>query len=66
MNIHRKKIERIVITGSREDSKKAFDYCFKRGYDIKRSGPKRINAVQIDTTRFKIVAEREIMKDDNQ
>lgn len=55
-----------MITGPREDSKKAFDYCFKRGYDIKRSGPKRINAVQIDTTRFKIIAEREIMKDDNQ
>ncbi len=63
MNIHRKKIERIVITGSREDSKKAFNYCFKHGHDIKRSGPKRINAVQVDLTQFKIVAEREILKD---
>lgn len=61
MNIYYKKIRRIVITGKKEDFKKAFDYCHKNGYRVTRSGPYPINGgFEYDISRFKIIAEKTI------
>jgi len=38
---------------------RAFDYCARHGYRVIRSGPVRINAVAVDSSRIKIIAERE-------
>jgi len=52
-------IERIRITGRTDESTKAFDYCARHGYHVTRSGPRQINSMRYDTTRFVIIAERE-------
>jgi len=58
MNIKRKHILRVSITGHDKDRRKAFDYCDKHGFRITRSGPMRLKGMYyID--RFKIVAEKE-------
>ena len=58
MNIKKKIIERIVITGKSEDSYKAWNYVEKHNYTIKRSGPLITRDHLADTSRFKIIAER--------
>jgi len=59
MNIHKKIIERVIITGKQEDGSKAFAYCMNNGYRIVRSGPMQVSFAKYDTSKFKIVAERQ-------
>lgn len=58
MNIHKHLIEQVVITGAMADIHKAHEYCNRHGYNQTQSEPKRISMSRVDTTRFKIVAER--------
>lgn len=39
MDITNKKIERIVITGSLDDYKKAHEYCRKNGFRVIQTNP---------------------------
>ncbi len=65
MRIYRKHIERIVIIGDNQDSKEAHDYCYDNGFRVTRSGPKLKRGIRmIDGDKFKIVAEREVKKDE--
>lgn len=63
MRVRRKQIERITITGSMKEVEKAYNYCSKHGFRLTYSGPKRLDALRVDVTRFKIVAEREKQND---
>lgn len=53
-------IERIVITGTYEESHQAFDYCARGDYRIIRSGPEQIGSMKYDASRFRIIAERDV------
>lgn len=60
MNIHYKKVRKVVITGDLKEAHKMMDWAYDNGYRIKYRGPK-VNASHycIENT-FKVVAEKEI------
>ena len=60
MNIRRKRIERVTITGPDAEWPKAFAYCEKHGLRVTRSGPVQRVAWAIVPGRFKVVAERAV------
>lgn len=60
MKIKKTIIERIVIIGKMEEWDNASDYCKEYGYQVIRSGAKRKNALEVDTSQFKFIAEKEI------
>jgi len=59
MNIYYKQIECITIIGNQDEANDAFEFCAKNGLHIVRAGPKPIGNRQYDTSKFKIVAEKE-------
>jgi hypothetical protein len=63
MNTHKKIIEQVTITGKKEEYPKAYAYIEKHGFRVTRSGPMKISVAKYDTSRFKIVAEREVKND---
>ena len=66
MNVHgRKTIKRIVITGGMDESREAFRYCERNGYEVIKFGPRRVDKYHVDTTRFRMVAEREVPKENS-
>ena len=65
MNIHRKLIERIVLTGPQAEVDMAFAYCGKHGFWVTHSGPMPKDRTRLDVTRFRIIAERETNKEIN-
>lgn len=64
MNIKYKKIRRVIITGKNDDDEKewerAFAFCRDNGYRVVRSGPKQVTYTRYDTSRFKIIAEKDV------
>lgn len=56
----RKRFERIRLLGPSEEKNKMLEYCYSRGFCVVHGGPKRISAMRIDSTRYVVVAEREI------
>ena len=60
MHIHRRIIERIVITGPQDESVAAFEYCINNGFRIIRSGPRQTSKNNYDPEQFEIIAEREM------
>jgi len=62
MRIYKRKqtIERITLIGPMAEAKKWINWCYDNGYGITRSGPKNISLGRVSTTKFKIVAEKEI------
>ena len=62
MNVRRKAIDRITITGDNADRERAIAFFFKRGYRLKSIGPQRLRGMLWSTTRFKMVAERDARK----
>ena len=61
MDITRKKIERIVITGLLDEYKKAQAYCQANGFRIVQTNPRLTDEkYQHKVTRFEIVAEKEV------
>lgn len=60
MDITRKKIERIAITGSLGEYKRAHAYCQANGFRIIQANPCLTNEKHRDkVTSFEIVAEKE-------
>lgn len=66
MNIKKQQIEIVTITGPRQEQDDAYAYCDRRGYRVRSSGPIRLNKMQVDPSRFRIVAERRISRLKNQ
>ena len=60
MNIYRKKFERITITGPNSERDEAFQYAERNGFRIVQSGAKRISIGRVDSSKFKLICEREI------
>lgn len=62
MKVYKKKqtIERITLIGLNSKRKEQIDWCRDNGYTITHIGPKRISCYKCDTTKFHIVAEKEI------
>lgn len=61
MRVYKKKLERIVIIGNRnEDEEKADRYLKYGGYHCTYSGLKKISKYKSDRGKFKMIAEREI------
>ena len=60
MNIRKKTLERITITGKYKEKEKAYEYLDKRGYWITSSGPIMVSKHRADFSRFKFIAEKEI------
>ena len=60
MRIKRIKIERIRITGKKEEFQKGIDYAFDNGYRVTHSGHKRLSATRRDPQKIVIWAEKEI------
>ena len=58
MRVRKDIIQRVTITGKREEFAYASDWCYNRSYDMVVSGPMPIAKMRYDTTRFRIVAER--------
>ena len=58
MKITSEIIERVTITGPKEERKEAYDYIENNNFWIIRSGPKKISPGRADLGTFKIVAER--------
>jgi len=50
--------ERITLIGPLHENDKWFSWCYRNGYSIKRSGPKRMSLGRVDMNKFKIIAER--------
>jgi len=62
MRIYRKYLERITIIGPKEEREKALDYCYDNGFRVTWLGPKRIGKRKLDFSKFRIVAEREVVR----
>lgn len=62
MRIVEKKIARLIITGPMIESEQALEYLYARDYRVTFSGPppKPGHTMRVDSTRFKIVAEKEV------
>lgn len=61
MDITKKKIERIVITGLLDEYKKAQAYCQANGFRIVQTNPRLTDEkYQHKVTRFEIVAEKDV------
>jgi len=58
MKIRHQQIERVILTGKQAEAQKAFSYCARHGYWILRSGPMPLANYRVDSSRFKIIAER--------
>jgi hypothetical protein len=60
MDVTRKKIERIIITGLLDEYKKAQAYCQANGFRIIQTNPRLTDEkYQHKVTSFEIVAEKE-------
>ena len=60
MDITEKKIERIIITGSLDEYKRAHAYCRENGFRIIQTNPCLTNEKRRgNVTSFKIVAEKD-------
>jgi len=60
VEIHKKIIERVTITGKMEDEvDKAFDYCYSNQYRVISQGPRMISELRCNVNEFIVVAERE-------
>lgn len=60
MTLKRTLIERVVLRGPMDDRRQAFKFCEDGGYRVARSGPRRVGTMKLDTSRYHIIAEREI------
>lgn len=62
MRIYKRKqtIERITLIGPMAEAKKWINWCYDNGYGITQSGPKLKSRGILDSTKFKIVAEKVI------
>jgi len=58
MNKRKEFIERFYLTGPINEAEKAFDWCLEHGFHITRSGPMLVGKRKVDTTRYKLIAER--------
>lgn len=60
MNIKRRTIERVRITGPMDERLEAFGYCQRNGFLVVESGPQRgpRNGPTFDVTRFGLTGER--------
>jgi hypothetical protein len=60
MEITEKKIERVIITGSLDEYKKAQAYCREHGFRIIQADPYLTDEKHLSTvTSFRIVAEKD-------
>lgn len=64
MRIYRKYIERITIIYPRNERPKAFQYCMDNDYSITLSSLKPVGNYRYDKSKGKIVAEREVIRDE--
>lgn len=62
MNIKRKMIERVRITGPSYERPMMYDWLEKYGFRLKHSGPIFVGQLKVDTTRFGVTGEREVKK----
>jgi len=60
MQVRYRTLRRVYIKAPVADRDKVVDWCFKNGYRIIRSGPKRIDATQVDTSKYFVIAEKVI------
>ena len=60
MNKRKQKIERITITGKRNERDAAYQYLDDNDYQVVSSSPIRVRKYEYDMTRFKLVGERKI------
>lgn len=60
MNIHYKKVRRVVITGPMGEYMEATRWINKNGYRIMESGSKEKANMDFDFSKFRFVAEKEI------
>jgi len=60
MNIKRKVIDRVRITGKMSEVKEAHEWLWGRGYRCTRSGPLHLSGRKYNTGRFGITGEREM------
>ena len=60
INRRYKTLRRVIITGPMSESHEAHAWAYKNGYRVMRSGPKFIKFLEVDPTRFKLVAEKVI------
>ena len=60
-NVQRKRVIRYTITGRTEDRGKAFEYVDRHGLRVILSGPMPGKGLRVDSSRFKIVAEKDFL-----
>lgn len=58
MQTHQEAIERVTIVGKMEDRDKAREYCSEKGFKIVHDIPRLISINKVDSTSFRIVAEK--------
>jgi len=58
----RQTFEKITLIGPITEAGKWCDWCYENGYRITQSGPKPLRLGYVSSTKFKIVAEKEIKK----
>ena len=56
----KKLIERVRVTGPIGKMKTAIKKLYVDGYHVTRSGPKQLSLLSVDTTKFVVIAEKEI------
>ncbi len=64
MKIYKRKklIERLILIGPMEERKQWISWCYDNGYRTVRVGPKILARRKYSTTKFRIIAEKEIKK----
>ena len=60
MNKRTETIRRIVITGNKEERKKAYDYLDRNEYRIIYSNPKILKDHTLDISKFKMIGEKRV------
>ena len=58
MQTHREAIERVTIIGKIEDRDRARQYCNEKGFRIVHDTPRVISTNKVDSTSFRIIAEK--------
>ena len=64
MKIYKRKkiIERLILIVTTAEAKKWINWCYDNAYKIVHTGPKAVARYRYDTTKVKIIAEKEIKK----
>lgn len=58
MQTYEEAIERVTIVGKIEDRPRAREYCSENGFRIVHDTPRLISPIKVDSSSFKIVAEK--------